>query len=690
MKKSVNKLTAVIAVTLAVAVASCGTGLLAYAAGTRADTTPAVTGDQGGTASSVASAIKDAVDEKNSKNSKDETVYVLTDADGKVQKLIVSDWLRNPEGAASLNDVSDLQEIENVESDAAYTIGSNNALVWDAQGNDIQYRGTTDKELPVTVTVSYQLDGKTVTAAELAGATGHVTIRFDYQNNQCETVKIDGKDAKIYVPFVMLTGMSLDHSRCANITVSNGKLLNDGDRTLVMGFAVPGMNESLALDRDTLELPEDVEISFDATDFALDTTMTLASNELFNEVDLSQIDGLNELDDLSASMQKLDDAMTALLDGSSQLYTGLSTLLDKSGQLRDGVDQLAAALPQIRKLSVGATELNAGLKTLSGNSDSLRAGAKQTFTSLLAVADTQIAAAGVKADKLTIDNYDAVLSKLGASMSESDIRTAATAQARTKVEAAVAAQKDAVTAKVTEAVRAQVTAQVLAAAGVKNQDGTAMTAAQYQQAVAAGAIPAETQQQLAAAVEQQMQSAQVQALISQNTAQQVSALVEQQMQSADVQAQIEAGVKSALAGVSSLTALKTSLDSYNQFYQGVLTYTGGVDQAAQGSAQLSAGMSQLYTQLSAGITALQAGTDALVDGVTQLRDGSLQLSDGLKQLDEQGIQKLEDAFDGNLSQLAARLQALGDVSRGYTTFTGVSADMSGSVKFIYRTDSIGD
>jgi len=665
MKKSVNKLTAVIAVTLAVAVASCGTGLLAYAAGTRADTTPAVTGDQGGTASSVASAIKDAVDEKNSKNSKDETVYVLADADGKVQKLIVSDWLRNPEGAASLNDVSDLQEIENVESDAAYTIGSNNALVWDAQGNDIQYRGTTDKELPVTVTVSYQLDGKTVTAAELAGATGHVTIRFDYQNNQCETVKIDGKDAKIYVPFVMLTGMSLDHSRCANITVSNGKLLNDGDRTLVMGFAVPGMNESLALDRDTLELPEDVEISFDATDFALDTTMTLASNELFNEVDLSQIDGLNELDDLSASMQKLDDAMTALLDGSSQLYTGLSTLLDKSGQLRDGVDQLAAALPQIRKLSVGATELNAGLKTLSGNSDSLRAGAKQTFTSLLAVADTQIAAAGVKADKLTIDNYDAVLSKLGASMSESDIRTAATAQARTKVEAAVAAQKDAVTAKVTEAVRAQVTAQVLAAAGVKNQDGTAMTAAQYQQAAAAGAIPAETQQQLAAAVEQQMQSA-------------------------DVQAQIEAGVKSALAGVSSLTALKTSLDSYNQFYQGVLTYTGGVDQAAQGSAQLSAGMSQLYTQLSAGITALQAGTDALVDGVTQLRDGSLQLSDGLKQLDEQGIQKLEDAFDGNLSQLAARLQALGDVSRGYTTFTGVSADMSGSVKFIYRTDSIGD
>ena len=72
---------------------------------------------------------------------------------------------------------------------------------------DIYYQGTIKKELPVGISVSYQLDGKTISAAELAGKSGHVNIRFDYDNRQFETVDIDGSQEKIYVPCLLYTSM---------------------------------------------------------------------------------------------------------------------------------------------------------------------------------------------------------------------------------------------------------------------------------------------------------------------------------------------------------------------------------------------------------------------------------------------------------------------------------------------------
>ena len=143
---------------------------------------------------------------------KDETVYILTGAGGEVEKIIVSDWLRNPYGSAKLQDRTTLLDVENVKGEETFT-ASGGKLVWDAQGGDIYYQGTTDKELPVDVAVTYLLDGRTVTPEELAGKSGRVTIRFDYTNRQFEMMDVGGKQEKIYVPFAMLTGMVLDNDR---------------------------------------------------------------------------------------------------------------------------------------------------------------------------------------------------------------------------------------------------------------------------------------------------------------------------------------------------------------------------------------------------------------------------------------------------------------------------------------------
>ena len=681
-------------------------------------------------------------------STKDETVYVLAGADGSIQKIIVSDWIKNALGAASITDSTGLSDIENVNGNESYTI-SGNAKVWDAQGNDIYYSGNIEKELPVGMTVTYTLDGKKVSTDEIAGKTGKVSIRFDYDNRQYEMVKIDGKEEKIYVPFALLTGMLLDNEHFRNVEVTNGKIINDGDRTAVVGIALPGLQENLGISKDKLNIPDYVEITADASDFSFGMTVTIATNELFNNLDTSKIDSV---DDLTGSIGELSNGMKQLLDGSSALYGGLTTLLDKSKELVSGINQLDDGAKALKngavsvddgagQLKAGAAELASGLNTLKGNNDTLNGGAKQVFETLLSTAETQIKAGGISVPTLTIDNYVQVLTDVINSLDETSVYNQALAQ----VTAAVEENRPLISQQVTAAVKEQVETQVIAtvqeqvSAGIVSvvreqvadqviSTATGMNKSDYEAAVSDGSIPEETQNAVFAAIDAQMQSDDVKALIEENiTAKMASdeikstikANTDAQMQTDDVQKTIsdnvELQVKQAISenmesdevqsklaaaseGAKSIISLKTSLDSYNAFYIGLLTYTGGVASAADGAEKLASGASDLKdgtaqlkdgaSALYDGILQLKNGTPALVDGVTQLKDGAMQLNDGLKKLNEEGIQKIIDLVDGDLNGIVARLKATIDVSKNYRNFAGISDDMDGQVKFIYRTDEI--
>lgn len=711
------------------------------------------------------------------KISKDETVYVLTGADGSVKKIIVSDWLKNELGSASVADKSDLSDIENVKGDESYTINGDNMTVWDAQGNDIYYQGNIQKELPVGLSVRYYLDGKSVSPEELKGKSGKVTIRFDYENRQYETVQINGVNQRIYVPFAMLTGMILDNDTFQNVQITNGKLVNDGDRTVVVGLAFPGLQENLNLSRDDLSIPDSVEITADVTNFSLSMTVTLACNDLFSQlgdVDLTSLDSTSALDQLTGAMDQL-------LSGSSSLYGGLSTLLDKSGELVSGVEELAQGAAAIKsgadsvddgaaQLKAGLANLSSGLNTLSANSEALNSGAKQVFNSLLETAATQIRAKGLNVPDLTIENYAEELNTLIKSLDETTVYETALKQ----VTDAVEAQRPVINQKVTEAVRQQVETKVAAVvrqqvteevtAAVQQQvtatvtdtvqqqvaeqviqAAANMSKADYDAAVAAGIIPQQTQDAVNAAIQAQMGSEAVQSKIAENVSAQMASEAVQskitenidtqisseavqatitentdaQLQTEAIQATIQqqtelqvqkaisenmasdavqSQLKKASEGAQTLIALKASLDDYNTFYLGLLTYTGGVDDAAAGAndlyagadqlkggtAQLRAGAAQLYN----GVLQLQDGTPALVSGVTQLKDGAMQLSEGLQQFNRDGIQKLVNLLQNDVGDLSARVQATIDVSKDYRSFAGISDDAEGQVKFIYRTDEI--
>lgn len=291
---------------------------------------------------------------------KEETVYVKADADGSVNKTIVSNWLKNEEGAQEIKDASELTDIKNVKGDETFT-QEGNELTWQAAGNDIYYQGETEKELPVGVKITYYLDGKEISPEELAGKSGKVRIRFDYTNNS--------KDGDIYTPFTMATGVILPVENFTNVEAVNGKVISDGSKNIVIGMGFPGLAESLKLSESELtkdfEVPDYFEITADAEDFALTMTATVAATADLSEFGLEDVDSLDELQD---SLDELQDASTELVDGSGELADGVKTLQDACVTLADGmntVDEKMGELSEgIGTLDDKKGELINGLNTL--------------------------------------------------------------------------------------------------------------------------------------------------------------------------------------------------------------------------------------------------------------------------------------------------------------------------------------
>ena len=642
--------------------------------------------------------VSESTSAKDTKTAKDETVYVIANADGSVKKIIVSDWIKNSLNEKNLKDKSELKDIKNVKGDESYVMDSDNMRVWNADGADIYYQGTISKELPVDLKVSYKLDGKAVSADEIAGKSGKATIRFDYVNKQYSEVTIDGKTEKIYVPFVMLTGLMLDNDVFTNVEVSNGKLINDGDRTVVAGFALPGLKENLALDSSKIEIPDYVEVTADVKNFSLTTTLTLATNSLFNEFDTSK---LNTADDLQAQLNELTSGMSKLIDGSSELYGGLTTLLSKSKELAAGVDKLASGT---NELASGTAALNAGLNTLVSKNGDLTAGAAKVFDTLLATVTTQFKDNGITVS-LTKENYKSELNSLLSNPTDAQ-KAELIAVANSTIEAklkennvdelyykavkVMLAEKLAA-GKTLEAAMAKIAPVLKNAAVVKEVSAnTAITVnADVYARLTAGGVPAE-QAGLIAKLCTYLSSQNGQPAVSNVTtatamatdAQTVSAAMNDSAADAKINALC---LKLALSTLkSSVETAVTSLDSYNEFYQGILAYTAGVKSASDGSAKVNAGAVELKN----GAEQLKAGTEQLVPGVEQLADGSKQLADGIKELNEKGISKITGLAGKDLQNLVDRVKATVEVSKSYKSFAGISDEADGRVKFIYKTDEV--
>lgn len=346
----------------------------------------ASTTDTAGSASAATNAAS-AWHESGMETDKEESVYVLTDAYGTPTEITVTAGLKNPGPDAELTDVTTLTDIINKEGDETYTKQADGSILWENHGSDIHYEGKADtsSELPLTVTVTYFLDGKEVGADELTGATGNIKIRFDYKNNTQENGSI--------TPFAAITGLMLSEDNVHDISVTNGASRYMDGEYLVYGFALPGM--TAALDLDTMELTKEeeidlhdfMEVSFEAEDFELDFTATMVSNGLLEEKDYDKVidksdeltdkleDSADQVKDLKSKISKLKNGGEKLRSGADSLYQGLS-------QVNAALAQAAQADPSLAGLAASVSQLTDGSKQLADGVSTYTKGVEKACDSI--------------------------------------------------------------------------------------------------------------------------------------------------------------------------------------------------------------------------------------------------------------------------------------------------------------------
>ena len=729
----------------------------------------------------LSSKISKAADEE---VGKEETVYVVADNSGKAKDVIVSDWLKNPDGNETIEDVSDLKDIKNVKGKEKFE-EKDGKIIWKAKGKDIYYQGKTDKELPVKQTISYYLDGEKMDPDEIAGKSGKVTIRFDYKNNQKTTTTVDGKKYSVYVPFTIMTGMILDDS-FTNVKVKNGKVISDGDKNMVVGVAMPGLKDSLKVTSsdfsEDIDIPEYVEVTADVKDFSMDMTMSVmlsgitSSDNVEDFVDLSDLD--DAIDTLSDSSSQLADGTKELREGLEQLRSkvpaladGANTLNSSTESLRNGVSSLDATLNTAMTEEEKAAASKQASETVDAQADSIKKQAADTVASqkesiekqASATVDAQAEAIKKQAAD-TVAAQQAEIAKQAEALvtaQEADIKSQADqlvdaeagniqklAAAAVKAEfdagqrQAIANQAKATTTSTVSAalkgnaqllpiLKAGIKANVAAAGGsISDEDATAQ-AYQLIDAMAAqigeGAAPnvaaacenAATQAAQKAAVTGAKQGAEKGAVAGakQGASQGAVAGATLAAQQAAVTGAKQGAAAGAVSGATAAAQQAAITGAKSGAAQGAVTgateaaQTAALSGAKSGAAQgaiagaesskktVAAGIEAVQSNgysLVTGMDALKNGTQALADqvpaltdGVGKLADGSVTLNEGMVKFDEEGIQKLADTYNGDVKGMLNKVVAVMQAGSDYQSFSDISEDTLGEVKFIIRTEGVG-
>lgn len=362
-------------------IALVGTGIGATAVFAEKNST-AVTAEADSTTDSskdaddIADKLMDSVSLKDNDADKDESVYLISDANGNVNKTIVVDHLKNKDKKDTLEDASNLSDIENVKGKEKFT-QSGDKLTWQAGGKDIYYQGTATEEPPVTQKVTYYLDGKEISPEDLAGKSGKVKIRFDYTNTTSYTETVNGEKQTVSVPFAAITGLVLGDG-FENIEVTNGKAEVSDSSSVVLGYALPGLKDSLGIkDKDLdgdVNIPEYMEMTADVKNFSMPAAMTFVVNASdyvsTDGIDTSDLDDM--INDLKDASTQLQDGSKTLAEGTDTLADGLSTLQSKLGTFASGVGTLQSGL---KTYTDGVSTLSGGLNTLGNSTGALVSGA---------------------------------------------------------------------------------------------------------------------------------------------------------------------------------------------------------------------------------------------------------------------------------------------------------------------------
>ena len=567
---------------------------------------------------------------------KSETVYAVMNDDGSISSTTVSEHVYSASGLSNVTDKSSLTNIQNTESDAAFTQNGED-ITWNTDDTDVYYKGDTDRSLPISAKITYAMDGQEAALEDLIGKSGHLTVTIALTNSETDTITVNGAERTIVTPLITAVGVIFGED-ASNVTAEHGIIESAAKSSVAAFVTLPGVKDSLSGllpdEVDSIEdyLQDTITVEADVTELTCPQVMMACATSTAalgtdNVFDLSSIndltDGISQLND---AMSQLMDGASQLVDGTSQLASGVLALLDGANTLNNG----AAALDD------GLGQLTNGLDTLTSNNAALDSAAQQVADGVLASANKTLKEGGLIDEDMTWSNYASVIDNI---LTMNDKTLAA---GRKKIVRTVWEQEPSFK-------DSQLDLALYLSATKTNHD-------------------LEAALRLMQNYDPSMLCGLVQLLTSQEAKDTAKAELKYQVENSQ--------------DIADVRALKDSLAKIQYFVSSVGQYTAGVQSAADGAHSAKDGSAQL----AAGTQTLYDGVNTLNTGASQLNDGAGQLNDGLNQFNEEGISKLTGALDQDqLHGLKTVLDEMTDRLENYTSFAGAPDDAENSVKFIYKT-----
>ena len=619
--------------------------------------------------------------------SKDETVYTKANANGSSYQTIVSEHLKNSDNAELLKDMSTLLNIKNTNGDEEAS-QNGTSLEWKTSGNDIYYQGNTDKELPLDCTIKYELNGEEIAPNDLIGKSGSVKITIEYTNKEERFVNINGKNEKMYVPFVVMAGTMLDNTKMKNIEVTNGKVLDNGQKTVVVGLACPGLIESLGLEDEDLPDLNKVEISFEATDFEMENIMSYATPKIFNDADISAMD---KLDEVYSQINDLKSASTQLVEGAKTLQDGTEEYVSKSSEFADGLETfnqgINTATNSYNKIDEGIDSVNSNISTIKNGASKLNQGASDLSDGLNSLqtgvsAGKEQAVSSLEESSKTlsagIDQIIAGKDQEVETIKEQVIENANSKLAeglKTGVSSAVSSAID----STMEKKMASVQKAILADETLTTEEKLAI-----QKSLSSISISDAEKQAMSKQIGTAIDSA-----VAQTTKAQEAGLNTLKTQAAS---SIKSGISEISSGFDAITDGTTELIAgSNELKNGTSTLSQGTSKLQTGVSTLASGSKELKTGLStlnSSSNKLNSANKQLLEGANTISDGAKTLAEGISEFDKEGINKIVSMVNGDVKDLQTRVEKLQDLANEYDSFAGKDEEAEGTTKFIFVVDSL--
>lgn len=557
----------------------------------------------------------------------EEVIYAKLDAAGEPLSAYAVVAL-NGDAGESVTHYGACTAVENLTDTSALTYEDGAVTATIPEGGRLYYQGTLESfELPWDIAIGYELDGKSISPAELGGQSGALEMTL--------SVKPNGNAPGAFADEMMLQiTVTLDASLCKDISAEGATVANaGGDKTLAF-TVLPGAEAEYI-------------VTADVEDFTM-AGLTIAG------VKYDIASAMGDTAEITDGVGQMTDAISQLSDGASQLASGAGSLRSGAGSFGSGLSTLSAGSAELvagsEQIAGALSQISASLPGAGTDAEAAAAAAAAAGMDpeAAAAAGAQSAGAGMTLDLSALAQLPAGLEQAADGLEQAG---AALAQLAEGYGAAYPALAQAVEAIPEPSVSEEDIGALMALA--PDNEALAALVANYQAAQTVKAVWAQASAAFEAVQDnlptlaEGVNSA---AASLRQTAQQISA------------AMSATGGQIDLSGLLQLTSgLSQLAQSYSAFHEGLVSYAGGVD-------------------------ALSANWNSVYSGISSLASGAGELSDGVAALDEETskIPELIDELTGGSTE-----DESADASAQASFLDGRNGDTA-SVQFVIMTEGISE